>query len=599
MIGFPPVAPTPPPGGQDLCQESTISRNFLLPGQDLDLRLFANEPVSGFRINFYNNDNLNGDGTPKPIYFEDGIAYSQSYQASPPTTDHIFTITYDEVNRPDLNPDWNGTPPRSIQIKGYFYDADGNLSAEDSNCNETFVVAVVGACDTRSTHCFCTCNPGEFPDPSSTCFSSNPPQCSQGTCNCIPYTYPPGMILYYSLNEGSGTVANDSSGYGLNGTLANSSLWTVGACSNAVYSPNNLHTIDGPPLSQVGIFMSPSFTYAAWIKKTGNSIDDIGMIMDTDRLFSFGFERYHNRLVASLGWDNTPGMNCLAYWDNEVKLESPNDIPNDEWHHAALTYNYQTKEAKLYLDGAVVDSAISVDSVDPWCYWRHAAFTVGHGIGEYGGGGAERGFRGDIDEVRVYNYALSQAEITNISQCPANCVPENHFCNNYNPCCPPAICLANFCTVLTPSPTPTPTIKNLMGISGYVLTNYGTYGTLLDAIVMDNSGTAEFFSESVPLGANGRPSFPSPRVWSGPGYLPAVCPQCVGHGSVVALHGYVVPEGTYGTLLDAIVMDNSGTAEFFHEDVPIGTNGRPSFPSPRVWSGPDYLPAVCPQCVGP
>ena len=66
-------------------------------------------------------------------------------------------------------------------------------------------------------------------------------------------------------------------------------------------------------------------------------------------------------------------------------------------------------------------------------------------------------------------------------------------------------------------------------------------GTLLDAIVMDNSGTSEFFSESVPLGSNGLPSFPSPRVWNGPYSLLQVCPQCVGHGSVVGLHGYVVP----------------------------------------------------------
>jgi hypothetical protein len=43
-----------------------------------------------------------------------------------------------------------------------------------------------------------------------------------------------GLVGYWKFDEGSGTTANDSSGYGNNGTLYNSPTWTTGKVGGAL-----------------------------------------------------------------------------------------------------------------------------------------------------------------------------------------------------------------------------------------------------------------------------------------------------------------------------------------------------------------------------
>jgi acid phosphatase type 7 len=50
-------------------------------------------------------------------------------------------------------------------------------------------------------------------------------------------TSAPGLIGRWGLNEGSGTVANDSSGNGVTGRLTNGPIWTSGFVTNSVAAP--------------------------------------------------------------------------------------------------------------------------------------------------------------------------------------------------------------------------------------------------------------------------------------------------------------------------------------------------------------------------
>ena len=75
--------------------------------------------------------------------------------------------------------------------------------------------------------------------------------------------------------------------------------------------------------------------------------------------------------------------------------------PENEWHHVGVTYNAGTNRLILYMDGTEVDSTDAEDlNTDSNVY--------------IGGYGDNHEWRGYIDEVRIYNYALSAAQLGEI-----------------------------------------------------------------------------------------------------------------------------------------------------------------------------------------
>jgi hypothetical protein len=73
------------------------------------------------------------------------------------------------------------------------------------------------------------------------------------------------------------------------------------------------------------------------------------------------------------------------------------------WHHVAMTYDTTTDLNKLYLDGVEVGSRTRANGI--------LASSVGVSIGRETGGATPRYFDGLIDDARVYNRALSGAEL--------------------------------------------------------------------------------------------------------------------------------------------------------------------------------------------
>jgi hypothetical protein len=80
---------------------------------------------------------------------------------------------------------------------------------------------------------------------------------------------------------------------------------------------------------------------------------------------------------------------------------------DDRWHHVAATYDNARRMAKLFLDGAEVGSG------------SHASADIVYGlpttddlyIGAYGNKACPQAFVGDLDEITVWNRALSPDEV--------------------------------------------------------------------------------------------------------------------------------------------------------------------------------------------
>ena len=85
--------------------------------------------------------------------------------------------------------------------------------------------------------------------------------------------------------------------------------------------------------------------------------------------------------------------------ENLVSLVSKRKVDDGQWHHLVGTSD--GRRAALYVDGELEDSAdakpIALNSVP---------LRIGSNLEALG-----RGFSGWIDEVRLYGYGLSQAEV--------------------------------------------------------------------------------------------------------------------------------------------------------------------------------------------
>jgi chitodextrinase len=206
---------------------------------------------------------------------------------------------------------------------------------------------------------------------------------------------PPGLVAAYAFDEGSGTAAVDASGNAATGVVVGAG-WTTGRYGGGLVFDG---TDDYVGLPALGTFYNSGFTLEAWVQKATPK-NDVGIVgswagsgamLWVDHLAS----RYHVTLGNSLS----------TYLDSGV---SPTI---GSWQHLAATFDGAT--ARYYVDGVEVASRAFTGPVGSANTWR---------IGAYGSvaGGF---FDGVIDEVRVYDRALTPAEIVSDRDAPIALAP--------------------------------------------------------------------------------------------------------------------------------------------------------------------------------
>ncbi|MBI4009936.1 MAG: hypothetical protein HY361_01955 [Candidatus Aenigmarchaeota archaeon] len=205
------------------------------------------------------------------------------------------------------------------------------------------------------------------------------------------------LVGYWKMDEGSGTIAYDSSGNGNYGPffIPPSPSWVSGKLGFALRSAST----SGLRIGNRAIlnFGTGDFTLSAWVK-TAN----------TDSIY------YHQRVITMRAGlpDQTAGYYLTSYngrstfqigdGTNFARVTSvATNLNNDIWHHLVAIKRSGT--LYLYIDGNFDNSASastvgninnSVDEFQIANYW-----STGEGLD------------GDIDEVKVYNRALSESEI--------------------------------------------------------------------------------------------------------------------------------------------------------------------------------------------
>jgi hypothetical protein len=197
----------------------------------------------------------------------------------------------------------------------------------------------------------------------------------------------PNLIGWWKLDGGHGRVVVDSSGYNHHGTCFDESQWVDGRIGGAIQLDGNGDYVD---IGSVGISGTAQRTIAGWAKAGTKDIpvwtSVFGFAPDGDTdgtYFDIEVDDAGNYVINIGGWEST-------------------FIPVDtQWHHFAVSYNGQV--GIWYLDGELVDSLDGeIGTID------HV--TIGGRLGN------TNSFPGLIDDVRIYDVALSDDEIAALAQ---------------------------------------------------------------------------------------------------------------------------------------------------------------------------------------
>lgn len=205
------------------------------------------------------------------------------------------------------------------------------------------------------------------------------------------------LVGYWTFDEGSGSMAYDASGQGNNGVLKSSPTWTAaGSCKKGTcltFSGSNyVNATSSASLN----FGTGDFTAMAWVKTSVAGVQRI--ISKYDSVAGSGLTLYETYSPGPLAGGNI----WLGGYDGIVNGST--SIPDNTWHHATLVFRRGTS-TRVYLDG--VDNTAAPLSTP-------GSNTLSNSYPLIIGGLTGGNFNGLIDDARVYNRALSAAEIAAI-----------------------------------------------------------------------------------------------------------------------------------------------------------------------------------------
>ncbi len=206
------------------------------------------------------------------------------------------------------------------------------------------------------------------------------------------------LVGHWKLDDGSGTTAVDSSGKGHNGTLTGGSTWVTGVVGGALQFAASRYVDCGAAAAEV----TGDFTLATWVKLdagTAGHYHGIGgkLLQSGGNYFGFGLVRHTGNAFRLWVGDGT---------DDLAKSAVSSDTPyiDSEWHHVVGVRAGRTN--RLYIDG-VQQTATSVTGFVPSTDFFHLGRQYSHLDDRY--------LRGAMDDVRVYDRALSAEEIAGLA----------------------------------------------------------------------------------------------------------------------------------------------------------------------------------------
>jgi parallel beta-helix repeat protein len=195
------------------------------------------------------------------------------------------------------------------------------------------------------------------------------------------------LVAHWKFDEGSGSTASDASGNGNAATLVNGPVWTAGKVGKALSFDGIDDNLTVAPSKFLDL--SSSFTLSAWVNPSSTFADFRSIVAQNYTYYLY---------ASSAGFCGDGGPLGGFYRGADVTVCQTSLLPIETWTHLTVTYN--GSRLTLYRNGVAVGTSNVSGPVPPTTGTLQIAASQ---YGEY--------FKGLIDEVRVYNTALSATDI--------------------------------------------------------------------------------------------------------------------------------------------------------------------------------------------
>jgi glucose/arabinose dehydrogenase/PKD repeat protein len=209
---------------------------------------------------------------------------------------------------------------------------------------------------------------------------------------------PVGLVAAYGFDEASGSTVADASGTGNAGTISGATR-TTGMYGGGLSFNGTNAWVTVPDANSLDL---TKLTISAWVKPAVAQSGWRTVVMKEIPFSGLSYALYSN------GASPTPPA---IYVDNGVEVgtgSGPSQLAAGQWAYLAGTYDGTT--LRLYVDGVLMASKASAGVIAP----TSGALRIG------GNSIWNEWFNGTLDEIRIYDRALSATEITKDRTTPVN-----------------------------------------------------------------------------------------------------------------------------------------------------------------------------------
>ena len=237
-----------------------------------------------------------------------------------------------------------------------------------------------------------TPTPTQTPTPSQT-----PSPTPTPTATSTP-TPPTGLVAAYKFNEGNGRIVNDTSGNGITGFIFGATWTTRGETGYALGFDGSSDYVDlgNPPLLQI----TGSMTCSAWVEAAANLANDGQIVAKSNDAAGWQLKTSRDTGPQTFAVAISSGSGRVQRYSKTIRSLNV-------WYYVTGVYDAAAGTLDIYvngvLDNGILRGAIPASQVD-----APVNANIGKRTSVHGGGYC---FNGIIDNVRIYNQALSQAEI--------------------------------------------------------------------------------------------------------------------------------------------------------------------------------------------
>ena len=222
-----------------------------------------------------------------------------------------------------------------------------------------------------------------------------------------------GLVVHFTFDSVKGKRIFDESGNGLDAETIKNTKFVKGKYGKAIRITGETEDCLNIPAADK-LKISDAITMMAWVYYedwTGSSSQWFDKGCYSKDLKSYGMALFGKKHFPELGAiENGSGISLILANDAETHISMlPNEMENRTWHHIVGTYD--DKAMKIYLDGEVI---LASHSGFEFSGTNDEDVRIGCAKGE-----PEYAFEdGFIDEVSIWNRALSEDEVRNAMRGP-------------------------------------------------------------------------------------------------------------------------------------------------------------------------------------